>query len=217
MSFKEFLSSHPLIFWRDPFGRYVEFINAKFPPAAECGKPVIYLYPEKTIDLKVQVYPNGGISQSEPAYNDGWNVEAHPNGMIYNYADKKSYPSLYWEGRGLNYIRPTEGFVTSRENVEKVLREKLTLLGLNNKEIDDFNIYWLPRLQKYPYYFLTFLPQPEFDKIAPLSLSVKPDTMIRVFMDFKGLDKPIKAVEPKIITPIRKGFVVVEWGGAKHE
>jgi hypothetical protein len=217
MSFKEFLSNHPLIFWRDPFGRFVEFINAKFPPAAECGKPVIYLYPEKTINLKVKVSPNGGISQSEPAYNDGWNVEAHPNGAIFNYADKKSYPSLYWEGRGLNYIQPAEGFVTSRENVEKVLREKLTLLGLNNKEIEDFNTYWLPRLQKYPYYFLTFLPQPEFDKIAPLTVSVKPDTIIRIFMDFKGLNKPIKAVEPKIITPIRKGFVVVEWGGAKHE
>ena len=34
-------------------------------------------------------------------------------------------------------------------------------------------------------------------------------------MTYKGLNKPIKVEEQKIITPERKGFVAVEWGGTE--
>ena len=42
----------------------------------------------------------------------------------------------------------------------------------------------------------------------------RPDTVIRVFMDYEALDAPMKNIEPKLITPVRRGFTVVEWGGA---
>ena len=84
-------------------------------------------------------------------------------------------------------------------------------------EIDDFMEFWLPKMQEDPYYFITFLPQAEFEAIAPLTVEPKPDKVIRVFMDYKGLDK-FEQVEPlNITTPKRIGFTVVEWGGALHK
>lgn len=72
-------------------------------------------------------------------------------------------------------------------------------------------------MQDYPYYFIAFVPQAEFDKIAPLSIQPQPDTIIRVFIDYKGLNQRVEVSNPKIITPKRKGFTVVEWGGALHK
>lgn len=216
VEFSEFLNEHPLIFWKDPFGNYIQFENAKFQPAVECGKPVIYLYPEKETDVLVYVEPSGGFSFTEPVYDNGWKVKASPDGKIYNYSDKKEYPYLFWEGRGNNYAMPEKGFVVKRENVERFLKEKLAKLGLVEKEYNEFIDFWLPKMQDKNYYFITFMPKEEFDGIAPLSVFPKPDTVIRVFMDFKGLDKPIKVTEPVIETPERVGFTVVEWGGALH-
>lgn len=49
----------------------------------------------------------------------------------------------------------------------------------------------------------------------PLEFSVKPDTLIRVLMEFKGLEEYIEIPEQKLEAPERKGFVVVEWGGTE--
>jgi len=59
--------------------------------------------------------------------------------------------------------------------------------------------------------------QKEIDDVAPLSISPKPDTIIRVLMDYQGLDEYKNIIEQKIITPERKGFIVVEWGGVLHK
>ena len=50
----------------------------------------------------------------------------------------------------------------------------------------------------------------------PLEFSTKPDTLIRVLMQYKPLDKYIKIKEQKLNTPERRGFVAVEWGGRKN-
>ena len=39
--------------------------------------------------------------------------------------------------------------------------------------------------------------------------------MLRVFMVFKALDKPIENEEPEIVTLERRGYCVVEWGGSE--
>lgn len=77
-----------------------------------------------------------------------------------------------------------------------------------------FEQYWLPRFRNYPFYFVTFLSQSEFDKLAPLHVTPAPDTVIRVFMDYKGLNAPIEVHELELPRMQRKGFTVVEWGGA---
>lgn len=204
------------ILWKTPLkDYYLYYDNAANIEQAECGKPVIYLYPTKKTDVKVQVTPNGGFSVTDPIYGkDGWRVSADPQSNLYNYTDGKNYPYLFWEGKAIFYQRPTEGFVVARENVDSFLSEKLAKLGLLPKEIKDFKEFWVPKFTEKPYYFITFLPKSDFDKLAPLNVSPKPQTVIRVFMDYQGLDAPINVVEPKIVTPKRVGFTVVEWGGA---
>ncbi|PIZ99276.1 MAG: hypothetical protein COX77_02085 [Candidatus Komeilibacteria bacterium CG_4_10_14_0_2_um_filter_37_10] len=216
ITFDEFLKTNPIIIWPDPLGNYLVLKNIVYSPAVECGKPVIYLYPEKEMSVAVQVQPTGGFTTTEPAYNDGWQVLAKPNSELYNYADSTWYPYLFWEGYGLNYQQPEKGFVIAREKMEQFLRETLPQLGLIPKEYDEFIAYWLPRLQKDNYYFITFVDQNDFNKMAPLAVQPQPNTIIRVFMDFQGLDN-YRQVEPLVITtPVRQGFTVVEWGGAIH-
>ncbi|MDD3284423.1 MAG: hypothetical protein PHZ07_02410 [Patescibacteria group bacterium] len=217
ISFEEFLSNRPLIFWKDPFGKFIEFRDAKYLPAVECGKPVIYLYPTKTTNVSVKVAPTGGFTITEPDYNNGWYVRATKDSELYNYSDKTVYPYLFWEGHGMNYERPKTGFVVAKANVEQFLKDKLSQFGLIEKEYNEFIEFWLPKMEEKNYYFITFVPQEQFDKLAPLSIEPKPDTIIRVFMDFEGLDNYVNIAPQTIKNTVRRGFTVVEWGGALHK
>jgi hypothetical protein len=111
---------------------------------------------------------------------------------------------------------PKQGFMVRRDQVETFLAEKLAKLGLNQKESAEFIEFWAPRMKSKPFNFVTFLPRYMIDQMAPLEVNPKPDTIIRVLMDYQPLDLPIKVQELKISTPIRKGFVAVEWGGVLH-
>jgi len=217
LTYDQFANSHVVFFWKDSFGRLVRFINLDyFVDPGGCGKPVIYLYPEKTQKVSVKVAPSGGLTKTEPDYGNGWNVIADPMSRIKNLADGKNYPYLFWEGKSNEiYNRSKFGFVAEHDRLENLLNEKLLLLGLNQKEISDFKEYWLPKMlaENKPYYFVTFVPQTEINKLAPLDINPKPDTVIRVLMDYKGLDEKIDAPGYDIKTPERKGFTAVEWGG----
>ncbi len=214
ISYEEFIKAHPLIFWIDPFQRLIKLSSYAFQPMAECGKPVIYLYPPKTTNVSVQVKPEGGLSYSDPAYNTGWQVTAEPNGQLTNLADGQTYPYLFWEGRGGLYEKPTKGWVIDRAEVNQFLREQLQVQGLVGQEIEDFMEFWLPRMQAKPYYFISFYGTRVMDQLAPLTIEPKPDTVIRLLMDFTPLDQPI-SVKPYAMpkAPTREGFTVIEWGG----
>jgi hypothetical protein len=214
VSYEEYVTLKPVIFWVDPFDRLIKMQNKRFIIPAECGKPVIYLYPEQTTDVSVTVEPKGGMTVSDPFYNGGWQVKAEPNGQLTELKSGKQYPYLFWEGTGDLYQAPEKGFMVKRENVSREIPEKLKQLGLNQNEIKDFMEFWHPRMQAKPYYFVTFLGTQQMNQLAPLTVSPKPDTVVRVLMDFTPLDKP-QVVEPLYLgaTPQRKGFTVIEWGG----
>jgi hypothetical protein len=90
----------------------------------------------------------------------------------------------------------------------------LAKLGLNQKETADFLEFWEPRMQAAPYYQIGFHGTNVMNQLAPLTLSQKADTTIRVLMDYQELSAPIKANPPILpATPARKGFTVIEWGG----
>ncbi len=173
----------------------------------------MYLYPTQTEAVSVKLGSNITVKKSEPAYGNGWNVTAEPNGTLTT-ADGKTYPNLYWDGNGASYNTPTTGFVVASKDVEATFKSKLAQLGLNAKEISDFNDFWLPIVTKSPYALISFVPQAEWSKAAPLSISPAPQTLIRVFMDWKPLAEPIN-VAPQTLppTPARAGFTAVEWGG----
>ena len=61
------------------------------------AKPVIYLYPESKTDVTVKLDYAGELTCTYPAYQDGWNVSASPDGTLTD-ADGQTYNYLYWEG-----------------------------------------------------------------------------------------------------------------------
>ncbi|MBU1151501.1 hypothetical protein KJ632_01585 [Patescibacteria group bacterium] len=180
---------------------------------AEMGKPVVYLYPEETSEIFVNVEPVDGISVSDPEIGKGWSVIATPDGELLNLADYKVYPYLFWEGFAGDFVTPEEGFVVEKDAVAKFFDEKLGYMGLNAREIADFKEYWVERLSDDNYYFITFMPQDDFEKYAPLTVKPEPDTVIRVFFDYKGLDEKVEVKEQKLEQRMREGFTVIEWGG----
>jgi hypothetical protein len=213
ISYEQFIQSKPVFFWYDSFGRLIKFQKSEFIPQAECGKPVIYLYPEETTNVSVKIEPKGGFTFTEPDYGDGWDVLAYPDGKLVDLENKISYPYLFWEGRGGIYNTPEKGFVVAVQDVHNFLIEKLTKLGLNDKEQVDFIEFWEPRMTGAPYFFVTFMGNKVMDEIAPLTITPKPDSVIRILMDFTPLQEPITVEGYNIKTPERKGFTVIEWGG----
>ncbi len=210
----DFIKTHPYFFYKDSLGRWVKFINISAMSAAECGKPVIYLYPEKTTDLTVNLAPQGGFTKTEPAYGNGWNVTASPDGTLVNKADGKTYPYLFWEGRGGMYQSPDKYWVVAEKDVPNFLTSTLAKLGLNEKETADFMEFWAPRMTGSPYYKIGFHGTNVMNALAPMKISEAPQSVLRILMDYVPLAKAEPSNPPILPKPfVRNGFTVVEWGG----
>ena len=180
-------------------------------------KPAIYLYPTKTQEIKVKLDFKGKVMTTYPEYNQGWIVKAGPDGKLMNMADKRTYNYLFWDG---SYVFPKEhynyksGFVVKKNDYVNFLQTKLSLLGLNETEINDFVVYWLPQLNLNEKSLIHFWINDNIDNSTFLDVEPKPDTEIRVFMEFRkaGNNETIpEQILPKLE---RKGFTAVEWGGA---
>lgn len=184
----------------------------------EAGKPVIYFYPEKPLDILVKLDFNGQITDSYPLYDNkikGWDIKALPNGKIINNQDGKGYSYIFWEGLFNNQIFTTkEGFVVSGEDTLSFLQKKLKEIGLKESEYNEFIVYWLPRMQHNKYNLISFV-QDEYTNNAKLTIIPKPDSLLRVFMTYKPLDNKIEIKPQTFKTFERNGFTIVEWGGTK--
>ncbi len=215
-SYEEFINALPIFLWRDPFGRLIQYSNMDFLPPNSC-EPIIYLYPTSTQSISISLGKDVKISDSTPPYKNGWKVTAFSNGNIIDQDNNRSYPYLFWEGWSYIFPIQSKGFVVKQNEVEIFLAESVKKLGLNELEKNDFMEAWLPYFEGSPYYFITFLDQNVIDKIAPLNITPRPDTIIRILMDVKPLEHPIDVIEPEFKkTPQRLGFTVVEWGGLKR-
>ena len=65
-----------------------------------------------------------------------------------------------------------------------------------------------------PYNLISFQTEAYTDA-ARLTIDPAPDTLIRVFMAWKGLEEPVEVAPQGLAAPERTGFTVVEWGGAE--
>ena len=175
-------------------------------------KPLIYLYP--TVDTKVNVKlgRSEALTSTYPKYKDSWNVLAKPDGELID--DKgRTFYGLYWEGYNTIDVTFEDGFVVGRDNLIPFLEEKLSILGLTEREANEFIIYWLPKLEENEYNLIRFESIDKINKNMPLIINPKPDTVIRILMEYKKADKDTKVKTQALVTPVRKGFTVVEWGG----
>lgn len=177
-------------------------------------KPVIYLYPTETTNITVKVGKPENLIHTYPKYNGEWEVMAEPNGRLTDLETGRSLYCLYWEGKGTEKSIMTDGFVVKGEDTIAFLEEKLEILGLNEREANEFIIYWLPKLECNKYNYIRFETIEEINKEMPIEITPTPDTVIRVLMEYKELEEPIKVQEQKLGIPKkRSGFTVIEWGG----
>ena len=212
-NYEEFVKTYPILFWKDPFDRILAFIKwwVVYEFEMVCwGKPVIYLYPKEKTEVSVKLDWEKKELISIPEYKDIWRVTAYPSWKLE--LNWKNYPYLFW-GDSLSLAKKDDWFVVKKENIEKFLDEKLTLLWLNSKELFDFKEFWLPKFKDKKYYFIRFYWNETLDKIAPISVNPKPDSIQRIFMDYKWLDEKIEVSEQKLQKFERKGFSVIEWWG----
>ncbi|WP_298481686.1 hypothetical protein [uncultured Ruminococcus sp.] len=179
-------------------------------------KPVIYLYPEEETEVSVRLDFAGELTCTYPAYENGWNVIAQPDGTLTNLADGKEYSYLYWEGMSQTAWDMSEGFVVKGEDTAHFLQETLSAMGLTPREYNEFIVYWLPRMQENPYNLITF-QQDAYTDAAKLEITPEPDSVLRVFMAYQALDEPLTVEEAEIEPFTRNGFAVVEWGGTEVE
>ena len=177
-------------------------------------KPLIYLYPTKKLNVEVKLGKSELLTTTYPKYVDSWKVVANPNGDLVD-SNGRHYYGLYWEG--INNIKEdfSTGFVVKGEDTIKFLEEKLAILGLNEKEANEFIIYWLPKLESNKYNFIHFIDIDTINNEMPLEINPNPDTIIRVLMAYKPLDEYMSVKEQQLVSVNRKGFTVVEWGGTK--
>ena len=178
------------------------------------SKPVIYLYPEEPMDISVNLNPRNNIFTTiYPKFNgeNTWNVHAEPNGDIT--IKGRKYPYLFWEALLYDNQDLSEGFIVKAEDAENFLEEKLSILGLNDKEKTDFITYWLPLLLRNKLSLCSFQKHEFFNSIE-LNITPKPDSLIRIFLSIKKIDTPINIKEQKLQSVERKGFTVIEWGGS---
>lgn len=185
-------------------------------PNTASYKPIIYLYPEKDEEVSVKLLNDDMITVSYPKYNTSWNVLAKKDGTLTDLSTNKNLYSLYYECENkVNFKIKNDGFMVKGSDVATFLEEKLAILGLTERESEEFIIYWLPKLEANKYNYIRFATSDEMNTNMPLEINPNPDTLIRVLMTFKGLDNPIEVQEQKLITPERNGFVAVEWGGTE--
>lgn len=241
-TYEEYVAKNPILLFKDAWDRWVIVGEFDLLIDGGCGKPVIYLYPTKPTQVHVELLNPTQFTTDIPRYAKGWNVLADTDGSLrdtqpektnctdfktskhgseyaYDACMKNTYPYIYWSGNTRSeYPRLATGFVVKAEQVRQTLEEKLYKIGLTKKEVDDMVSYWYPEIIKKnsPYYRLTFFQNAEVGKLFPVSVTPKPDTYVRVFLDWEPLSEFKKIEEQKIIPIQRKGFTYVEWGGLRR-
>ena len=177
------------------------------------AKPVIYLYTESKTDVTVKLDYAGELTCTYPAYQDGWNVSASPDGTLTD-ADGQTYNYLYWEGESGADYDFSSGYCVAGSDTAAFLENALSKLGLTRREANEVMVYWLPLMQDNPYNLIAFQSD-VYTQNAQLLIDPVPDTLLRVFMAWKPVGKAVEIPAQNLSAPERIGFTVVEWGGCQ--
>jgi hypothetical protein len=175
-------------------------------------KPNIYIYPTERSILSVSLsFPLGGkVITSIPDYKDGWIINVDTNGIINN-----TYRYLFYESEQPDIWQTANGWIIKTADLEIFFKENMSKYGFNNREIEDFTDYWIPRLKDYDYYEIYPQEKTIIENVIIIEFTKIPDAVLRLFYLIKGTNNEFN---DKIITPAdifqfkRTGFYVTEWG-----
>ena len=180
------------------------------------AKPILYLYPEKETKVKITFNNPNSLTTTYPKYENYWLVNAHPNGDLYDLYNKYYY-ALYWEENPNHKIAFKEGFYVTSDEAISFLEEKLSYIGLNDRERNEFIMYWLPILEKNEKNIIYFELTKERERYSKINITPKPDSLLRISMHVKKVNEKPNIKNQKLTRFIRKGFTAVEWGGLLHK
>lgn len=176
------------------------------------AKPILYLYPEKETTVTVTFDKPNNLTTTYPKYKDSWVVTAHPNGDLYD-KNNKYYYGLYWEENLNHRVNFNEGFYVESDDAIEFLESKLSYIGLNDKERNEFIMYWLPILERNGKNLVYFELTKERDSYSKLNITPKVDSILRLAIHVKKVNNKVNIKEQKLTTFNRVGFTAVEWGG----
>ena len=185
----------------------MDYKDLSFFEPMQIDAPNIYLYPETESDISVTLdFPNGGhVKLSDPPYNDGWNVNVTPEGIIDGEYDYLFYKAILPAQPNVN-----EGWLLTTANLESEFRVLLAEQGFVGREIDDFVEYWVPLFDDAPYYGV--YPQ-DVEPFVGLNITPDPENTLRMFLLVLPFEQPVTIPIPRENNYlIRDGFTVVEWG-----
>lgn len=181
------------------------------------AKPVLYLYPTSdNTNVSVSFLKPELLTTTYPKYKNNWNVVANKNGDLKD-KNGKYYYGLYWEEKGSINVDFKEGFYVTKNNAIDFLEEKLSIIGLNDKERNEFIMYWLPILEKNEKSLVYFELTDSRQNYNRLIINPKPDSLLRVAIHVKKVNKKTNIKDEKLPKFERKGFAAVEWGGVIHK
>ena len=174
-------------------------------------KPIMYIYPTSDTNVNVRLADPSVISVSYPKYNDGWNVYAKTDGSLS--VDGKYYYALYWDENNKEQNDFSEGFYVTADNAASFLEDKLSKAGLTDREMNEFIMYWLPKLQDNGESIVNFSFTEELQASNAIIVDPAPDSILRVRIHIKKVNGDPGIKEQEIPSFNRNGFTIVEWGG----
>lgn len=182
----------------------------------EVYKPVVYLYPSESTTISLEVNPVGKFTFTYPEYENGWTVNASPDGTL-SIGDK-TYDYLFWEGVQSSYVVPeNKGDCVASNETVAYLEKQLENYGLNYREKQDFITFWAPKLISNTYNYIVFIEGDAYDEaVASHESSYTFDSNIKLYMLYQGLDTEVESFGQVESSVKREGSVYVEWGGGEY-
>lgn len=180
-------------------------------------KPVVYLYPEVATRVHVRLELEGGelVAHYPKMHDDGWAVLASPDGELVDEASGRHHRYLFWEATRAGWeLDPNHAHCVPGDAAAAFMERVCERYALTDAECGDFVTYWLPALARNPYNVIELVDEGTYAAYARLHVTPTPDTVIRPFMIFRRSETPVDVGAPALPQRERKGFTVVEWGGA---
>lgn len=206
------LSFIPIPTWLFIYPQMLEMVT----PNMTWDKPILYLYPEKEKKVTVTFEHPENLLTTYPKYETKWKVTATPEGNLYDESGQYYY-ALYWDEKNTTPEAFKEGFYVTKDNAIEFLETTLTQIGLTRREQNEFIMYWLPILEENGQSIVSYTLTEERQKENKLIITPKPDSLLRVAINIKKVDKKVKIKEQKLPHFTRTGFTAVEWGGSIYE